>query len=280
MTPLHPARRPYWAMLGWMLLALCPKTGWAGSDVEPGFYSLRDWAPVHTWEYVALPTGLAATLAVNLTASPAPRWQGGILFDDWARNGLRLSSDAARTHAANASTVLLIANGITPLLVDAGLLTGLVHRRGDLAWQMAILDGEALTLNVLLTEATKRLSARVRPSGPGENDSFFSGHASAASAAATLVCLQHLELELFGNKAADAATCGAAAVAAVSTGLLRVMSDRHYVSDVIVGTAVGIGSAFLVYKVKVRPIPAERTGLQIVPLLQPEFFGLSLAGAF
>ncbi len=267
-------------MLGWMLLALCPRRGWAESDSEPGFYSLRDWAPVQTWDYVALPTGLAATLVANLSASPAARWQGGILFDDWARNGLRLSSDAARSHAANVSTVLLLANGITPLLVDGVLLTGLVHRRSDLAWQVAILDAEALTLTGLLTETTKRLAARARPSGPGENDSFFSGHTSIASAGATLVCLQHLELELFGNKAADAAICGAAAVGAVSTGLLRVMSDRHYASDVIVGAAVGIGSAFLVYKVKVRPAPAERRAWQIVPLVQPEFFGLSLAGAF
>jgi len=176
--------------------------------------------------------------------------------------------------------VLLIANGIAPFLLDAGLLTGVVHRRGDLAWQMAILDAEALTLTGLLTESTKRLAARARPSGPGENDSFFSGHASIASAGATLLCLQHLELDLLGNKAADAAVCGAAGVAALSTGLLRIISDRHWASDVIVGTAVGVGSTFLVYKLKVRPIAAERSALQITPLLQPNFLGLSLAGAF
>ena len=263
-----------------MLLALSPRTGWAGSDPEPSFYSLRDWAPVRTWDYVALPTGLAATLAVNLTGSPPTRWEGGIFFDDWARNGLRLNSDTARSNAADISTVLLIANGIAPLLLDAGLLTGLVHRRGDLAWQMFILDGEALTLTTLLTETTKRLAGRARPSGPGENDSFFSGHTSVASAGATLLCLQHLELELLGNTAADAAVCGAAGVAALGTGLLRIMSDRHWASDVIVGTAVGIGSTFLVYKLKVRPTAADGSALQITPLLRPDFLGLSFAGAF
>jgi len=267
-------------VLGWILLALSPGTGWAGSDSEPSFYSLREWAPVQTWEYVALPLGLAASLAANLAPSPPTRWEGGILFDDWARNGLMLNSETARSNAANVSTVLLIANGIAPVLLDAGLLTGVVHRRGDLAWQMFILDGEALTLTTLLTETTKRLAGRARPSGPGENDSFFSGHTSVASAGATLLCLQHLELELLGNKAADAAVCGAAGVVAVSTGLLRIMSDKHWASDVIVGMGVGIGSTFLVYKLKVRPTAAERSVLQITPVLRPEFLGLSLAGAF
>jgi membrane-associated phospholipid phosphatase len=280
LTNLCPARRPYWAMLGWLLLAPCPGTSWAGSDLEPAFYSLRDWAPVRTWEYVALPTALAATLATYLAASPPSRWQGGILFDDWARNGLRLNSDAARSNASNVSTVLLLGCGITPFLLDAGLLTGVLHRRSDLAWQMIILDAEALTLTGLLTETTKRLTGRERPTGPGANDSFFSGHASSASAAATLLCLQHVELELLGDKVADATVCGAAAVTALSTGLLRVASDRHYLSDVIVGTAVGVGSAFLVYKLKVRPDRAERTALQITPLLLPNLLGLSFAGAF
>jgi membrane-associated phospholipid phosphatase len=142
------------------------------------------------------------------------------------------------------------------------------------------MDAEARTLTGLITEATKRLVGRERPTGPGENDSFFSGHTSIAATAATLVCLQHVRLQLLGNSAADAAVCGAAAAAALSTGLLRVMSDRHYASDVIVGAAVGAGSAFLVYNLHVRPTSAERTALQISPTLRPGFIGLSFAGGF
>jgi membrane-associated phospholipid phosphatase len=92
--------------------------------------------------------------------------------------------------------------------------------------------------------------------------------------------LQHVQLELLGNSAADAAVCGAAAAAALSTGLLRVMSDRHYASDVIVGAAAGAGSALLVYNLHVRRTPAERTALRISPLLRPDSLGLSLAGGF
>jgi membrane-associated phospholipid phosphatase len=220
------------------------------------------------------------TLGINLSGSPPSRWRGGILFDDWARNELELKSDAARSHAATASTVLLFGVGALPFLVDAGLLTGLNHRRSDLAWQMFVLDAEALTLTGLITETTKRLVGRERPPGPGENDSFFSGHTSVAAAAATIVCLQHVQLELLGNSAADAAVCGGAAAAALSTGLLRVMSDRHYASDVIAGAAAGVGSAFLVYNLHVRRTPAERTALRISPILRPDSHGLSFAGGF
>jgi len=178
------------------------------------------------------------------------------------------------------STVLLFGGGALPFLVDAGLLTGLNHQRHDLAWQMFVLDAEALTLTALITETTKRLVGRERPSGPGENDSFFSGHASIAATAATLVCLQHVQLRLLGNRAADAAVCGAASAAALTTGLLRVMSDRHYASDVIVGTAIGVGSAFLVYNLHVHRSPDEQTALRISPILHPDFRGLSLTGAF
>jgi membrane-associated phospholipid phosphatase len=274
-------RSPRFALVGWiLLLTLCPGTSDAVPDQDPAFYSLEDWAPIQKWEYVAVPAALAATLGINLSGSPPARWRGGILFDDWARNGLELKSEAARSHAATASTVLLAGVGVLPFLVDAGLLTGLIHRRRDLAWQMFVMDAEALTLTALTTEMTKRLAGRERPSGPGENDSFFSGHASIAATAATMVCLQHVQLQLLGNRAADAAVCGAAAVGALSTGLLRVLSDRHYASDVIVGTAVGAGSAFLVYNLHVRSDPVERTALRISPILRPDFLGLSLAGAF
>src|SRR5262249_45012992 len=185
----------------------------ARSDSNGSFYSLKEWTPIQTWEYVALPLGLAGTFAVDLVPSPSTRWQGGILFDNWARKGLRLSSESARTNAANISTLLLVGLVATPIVVDTGILTGWVNHRWDLALQMFMVDAEALTLTALLTETTKRSVGRARPSGPGENDSFFSGHASLASSAATLACLQHLELGLIGNKAADATVCGVSVTA-------------------------------------------------------------------
>jgi membrane-associated phospholipid phosphatase len=268
-------------ILGCILLAVGSATSQAESNIEPDFYSLRDWAPVSTWEYIAIPAANAATLTIVLTVHPPPRWRGGILFDNWARSGLRLNSEAARSHAGTASTILVVALGLFPPLIDAGLMTGWIHERRDLAWQMLVLDAEVLTLTGLVTTTTTHLVGRERPSGMREDDSFFSGHASVGASAATLICLQHLDLGLFRSKAADASVCGVAAAASVTNSLLRVMADRHYASDVIVGTAVGIGSAFLVYKLKVKPSRAEQTSfLQFVPVLRSDFLGLSVAGDF
>jgi len=113
-----------------------------------------------------------------------------------------------------------------------------------------------------------------------ENDSFFSGHEAISASAATLICLQHLELGLFENKGWDATACGVGIAVGVSDGLLRIMADRHYASDVIVGAGVGVGSAFLVYKLKVKPTPADRVAWQFTPIVQSRFLGLSFSGVF
>jgi membrane-associated phospholipid phosphatase len=85
---------------------------------------------------------------------------------------------------------------------------------------------------------------------------------------------------LFGNTAADATACGIGIAAGVTTGFLRIMADRHWASDVIIGAAVGTGSAFLVYSLKVKPTRADQLGWQVVPVLRSDFLGLSFSGAF
>src|SRR5262249_11444227 len=161
-------------------------------------------------------------------------------------------------HAASISDYLLYGVGTLPFLIDAGILTGLAHKRMDLAWQMFVLDAEAITLTAFINTSTKRIVARERPfvgdgqinptapdCGSDANLSFFSGHAAIAATAATLRCLQHLNLHLYGNSFLDVGACGVAVAAAATTGLLRIISDQHYLSDVLAGTAIGAGAAFL-----------------------------------
>src|SRR5262249_50775044 len=83
---LRRLRSPCLVLIGGILLTCHPATSYAGSDSDAGFYSLKEWAPIQTWEYFAVPGALAVTLGINLTASPPTRWEGGILFDNWARS--------------------------------------------------------------------------------------------------------------------------------------------------------------------------------------------------
>ena len=51
-------------------------------------------------------------------------------------------------------------------------------------------------------------------------------------------------LPLYGGGASDIVVCVAAMSMATTASLLRVTSDRHYISDVIVGTGLGLGLGF------------------------------------
>src|SRR5260370_11807075 len=137
----------YWPLsLVCTLFLVSATTSQAESYSEPEFYSLKDWAPIHTWEYVAIPAMNAATLTIIATIHPPPRWRGGILFDNWARGGLTLKSEAAQTHAGNVSTVLTVSLGGFPVLLDAGLLTWWVHEPRQLALHVIVLAPAVVAL--------------------------------------------------------------------------------------------------------------------------------------
>src|SRR6185369_8075255 len=68
---------------------------------------------------------------------------------------------------------------------------------------------------------------------------FPSGHAVSAFTAAGLSCVHHAHLPLYGGGLPDALACAAALTVASGVGVVRIMGDRHYVSDVIVGAAIG-----------------------------------------
>lgn len=264
------------------------------AESEPAFYSLKDWAPVQTWQLVAIPAVAAATIGISTLNTDSPRWTGGILFDDGVRGALRLHSAAARSHAATISDYLLYGVGTLPFLIDAGILTGVVHKRMDLAWQMFVLDAEAITLSAFVDTSTKRIVGRQRPfvracqtdptlpecGSSGANFSFFSGHMAIASTAATLRCLQHLNLHLYGNAFTDGAACGVAIAAAATTGFLRVSSDQHYLTDVLAGAAVGSGAAFLVYALHVRPTSNGEGPIPLSLHLRHDFIGVSYGRVF
>ena len=62
------------------------------------------------------------------------------------------------------------------------------------------------------------------------------------------LCVQHSRLEIYGG-AADKIVCPAALAVAATTGLLRIVSDRHWASDVlggaIFGTVLGAGVSWM-----------------------------------
>jgi len=203
-----------------------------------------------------------AVLGGELVIVPdAPRWRGGILFDDAARGGLRLESPGDRAAARTLSDILGAALVAHPFLVDAGLAAWAIGGNRDVAAQMLGVDFLSMASTAFVLHFTKNLVARERPYAQGCEDepievvgcdsrdrfrSFFSGHTAYAFTGASLICVHHANLPLFGGGAADAAACIGAAALASTVALLRVLSDRHFLTDVLVGALVGAASGLLI----------------------------------
>ncbi|MES1182649.1 MAG: hypothetical protein ABUL60_02480, partial [Myxococcales bacterium] len=61
-----------------------------------------------------------------------------------------------------------------------------------------------------------------------------------------LVCANHSRLPLWGHPVADASACVLSTTAAVASGVSRIVSDRHYATDVLVGFGTGFGIGYAV----------------------------------
>lgn len=117
---------------------------------------------------------------------------------------------------------------------------------------------ESFLTNLVATGALKWTIARERPDGSDDN-SFPSGHTSAAFQGASFIQMR------YGWKTGLPAYAGATFVA-----FSRVYADRHYVSDVVAGAALGTLSSFLFtdsfHRVEVLPSTGGRgrVGVEIL----------------
>lgn len=134
-----------------------------------------------------------------------------------------------------------------------------------------LLEATALTLSV--NAFVKHLARRSRPQDhfceeekivvpcrPDTRLSFYSGHTSAAFVAAvaggTLADLHHLEHRKW--------IWASGLTLAATTGVLRVMSDQHYATDVLTGMAAGSLAGWLIPKLH-KPDPLEPSARAAVP---------------
>jgi membrane-associated phospholipid phosphatase len=212
------------------------------------------WPKFSTWEWVVSGVAGAAALTFAIIGPRGGPRDGRIGVDESVRSALVASSLGGRRDARDASDILLTTLTSYPL-IDAVLVAGWYRRSPGVAAQMALIDMEVFTITIGLTSLAKTVGARRRPYGrvcgverpPSTRDcdsndldySFFSGHSSTAFAAASVNCAHHIWLGLYGAPWADALSCVAGFSVATATGVLRIVGDQHYFSDVMIGAAVG-----------------------------------------
>ena len=219
-----------------------------------------EW-PQFSWVETTLSLAAGAGTVLFVLAGPAkePRWEGGILFDNAVRDGLRAKSSETRQQFRSIGNVTYYSTPLLPLLVDA-LAVSLIGR-GDTktAKNLTMMSLEAFAYSGLLSFTSTRISARARPyttqclrdhpDGVGcgvDTESFWSGHTSITATAAGLVCANHAQMPLWGHPIADAAACVLSATNALVPGTTRIVADRHYATDVLVGAGIGFGIGYAV----------------------------------
>ncbi|WP_168210472.1 phosphatase PAP2 family protein [Persicimonas caeni] len=224
------------------------------------------WSP--SWEQpdwfdAALTGGLfagGAAIQFGLGAPTRPRWIGPVLADGFMRDSLLATSANGLSLAGGASDILLYSLIASPLLVQPGLAwMGLGD--ANAAANLALINAQALGVTFFSTVALKHTIGRQRPpigacwddpnASPTckERDtlSFPSGHTSMAFAGAGLVCLNHEVLSPLGG-GWDRAACYTALSAATATGVLRMVANKHYLTDVVAGAALGLTAGYLLPK--------------------------------
>ena len=246
-------------------IALVARTSPAAAQQEPTVEWSDRWPRAHWVEYVDVAALITGSFLIN--ASPTPnhaKWSGPILFDSWARSAFRASDASTRDNAAAWSDQLYHVGVIAPLVIDNAVVALGVHRNGDVALQMTVIDLQSIGISGILSLGAEHTVGRARPPtqpcGPGSEGagnaaptpcnaedlkSFFSGHTAATFTVAGLTCVHHQHLPLYGGGLPDLFACLTMVTLASTTGVLRMVADRHWASDVMIGASIGVINGYI-----------------------------------
>lgn len=259
------------------------------------------WARFGVGNYVL--TGGAAAVAMGSALLPtAPgRWSRRNRFDEEVRDAIGIEPYRDTTWARDTSDVLLsVAIGF-PFLIDSLVVTYWYRNSHDVALQMALINAEAIAVAMALQGLTAGLASRERPyvrdcgktisaelsdcDGRKPYRSFFSGHTTMSFASAAVTCSNHARHQVFGNSFADGLTCALAMGNAATVGVMRIVGDQHYATDVLVGaavgTATGLGIPWLLHYGPLAPVsePGDKAS-SLRWSVMPVANGLGIGGSF
>ena len=165
-------------------------------------------------------------------------------FDNAIRNKLIWSKN--NLNAARVGSDILLYGVVLGSIPIAPLLLKENHR------SMILTNLEVLAINGLITDVTKYLVGRQRPSSyfntrDEKKDafkSFFSGHTSTSFAIATSTAMILSKEFSSQKKLIWASSYTTAAI----TGYLRIAADKHYFTDVLAGALSGSLTGYFTYK--------------------------------
>jgi hypothetical protein len=144
-------------------------------------------------------------------------------------------------------------------------------RKDDRARETGLLSAEALIDSMIVEGALKEITQRARPLDGVERSEFFdggssfpSGHSTQAWAVATVIANEYKH-----RRAVQIAAYGIAGAVSVA----RFTGHKHYLSDVVVGSAMGFGIGKFVFNARHRKsLDADdgATSKSAWPLITPQ----------
>jgi membrane-associated phospholipid phosphatase len=262
-----------------------------------------EWRKFRWWEYVGTAGVQALSLYVRWYHPPPEhaRWVGYNPVDDTVRGWLVAGSWQNRQEAGRVSDKVNMVGTAIPYAIDLPVVI-LGHHQIGVAWQMLWMNFQAAAVANLLNNSAFYFVGRGRPSthdcqlnpsydpicgGIGNNASFPSGHTVTIATSTGLVCIHHQRMPIFQNAWADRGACVAMILATFTTGITRIMADRHFTSDVLMGATIGFGSGYFLptllhYGPRKQSEPEEQRASErsigLIPFGGPGAAGLGLFG--
>jgi len=193
----------------------------------------------------------------------------------------RISGDemAEFDRQLNASRIVSHAGSVYGLGAVSGAFYLFGRKKNDdRARETGLLSAEALVDSVIVESALKGITQRARPMTGVERSEFFdggnsfpSGHSTQAWAVATVIANEYRD-----RRAVQIAAYGAATAVSVA----RFTGQKHYLSDVVAGSALGFAIGRYVYTTHHRSGPVSQ--LTIFPQFNraAHTYGLSLTWNF
>lgn len=173
----------------------------------------------------------------------------------------RETGDAmARRHAQLEASRIISSAGSTygtAAIAGAFYLIGRTSKNYR-ARETGILSAEALINSEITTRALKAITQRARPHGGKDRSKFFvggtsfpSGHSVQAWSVATVIACEYHD-----HLAAQIAAYGIAGAVSVS----RFTGQKHYLSDILIGSVMGYGIGRYVYRTHHREMTGSTGG--------------------
>lgn len=254
------------------------------------------------WQY-GLTVAASAYFTYSVLADPRNikwSWRRTLPGDDATREALAAKSEEGRRLAKNRSDRLWHITEFYPF-VDSLVVTLLTDDfNTDVAWQMTLINAQGLAVMGAINRLTHDHMRRDRPALKGckeegpeyshyclsdttvPRQSFLSGHAASVFFGASATCAHHFAFPMYGHPVADIGICALGLAAATTTGALRIVSDAHWMSDVLAGAVAGVGAGWgMAYGLHYAwPLTKLReAGMMLVPLASEEKLELTLLGA-